>query len=89
MQDEKEAPSGGRQIQFATLVAVAITISCVFIGQSAQQFADNIAPTTTHSQNVAAIAPSPQFNSIDYAATASIRGGTVIIGPCDVPKEGR
>jgi hypothetical protein len=89
MQVEKDPTVSGKRVQFAALAAVIITFTCIFIGETAQQFADNLAPAASHAPELGASASQPRFNAIDYATTAAVKGATVIIGPCDAQKTGR
>jgi len=78
MDEELETRARRRRLEFAGAVALGISLACLFIGQSVEHFADRI--TTP---NVETAKAPPHFNAIDYAATAAIRGGAVVIGPCD------
>jgi hypothetical protein len=78
MDEEPETRARRRRLEFAGIAALAISLACLFVGQSVEQFADRIAAP----QVEIAKAP-PHFNAIDYATTATIKGGTVVIGPCD------
>jgi hypothetical protein len=78
MDEELETRARRRRLEFAGATALAISLACLFVGQSAEHFAAGI---TAPSVEVAK-AP-PHFNAIDYATTAAIKGGTVVIGPCD------
>jgi hypothetical protein len=88
MEDEYESPKRGGRVQFMAIAAALITFSCVFVGETAQQFAANVAPTATLGAQAIATASPPRFNVVDFATTAAIKGGTVIIGPCDAQKSG-
>ncbi len=80
--DEEEIPRWSwRRFEFAGVAAFAVTMVCLLIGESAEQYATQV----VNSQTETAVAQ-PRFNAIDYAATASIKSGTVVIGPCDVHK---
>jgi hypothetical protein len=65
-----------RRLEFAGATAFAVALSCLFIGQAAQQYAAVVAPVTV----VAKAAPT--FNAIDYATTGALKSGLVVIGPC-------
>jgi hypothetical protein len=78
MDEEVETRARRRRLEFAGVAALAISVACLFVGQSVELFADRI--TTPPIET--AKAP-PHFNAIDYATTATIKGGTVVIGPCD------
>ena len=75
---EEETKPVWRRLESVGALALALTLLGLFVGQSAQQYAMlATAPAAETAQK------QPRFNAIDYAATASIKGGTVIIGPCD------
>jgi hypothetical protein len=76
-QDETK-PISFRRLEFVGVVAASVTLLCLFVGQEAQQYAAQFAQP-----EVAAAKMQPRFNAIDYATTASIKGGVVVIGPCD------
>jgi hypothetical protein len=76
--EDESGHSKRRNIEFAAVTAVVATLLCLFLGQAAQQFA---AITTTPETPIAQTPP--RFNAIDYARTASVKGATVVIGPCD------
>jgi hypothetical protein len=78
MDEELETRARRRRLEFAGAAALAISLACLFVGQSVEHFADGF----TKPQVEMAKAPR-HFNAIDYATTAAIKGGTVIIGPCD------
>lgn len=78
MEQEETKPMSFRRLEFVGVVAASATLLCLFIGQEAQQYAAQFAQP-----QVAAAKMQPRFNVIDYATTASIKGGTVVIGPCD------
>ena len=69
-----------RRLEFAGVTAVAVALSCLFIGQAAEQYAEVISPPA--SSQVAKAAPN--FNAIDYATTGAVKSGMVVIGPCDL-----
>jgi len=76
--EDEPVRSPWRGIELASVAALAVTMAALFIGQAAEQYAaQNISPVAETAQ------AQPRFNAIDYAATAAIKGGTVIIGPCD------
>jgi hypothetical protein len=77
--DEDEGRGGGwRRLEMVSLAAFGLAMVCLFIGESAEQFASQYGPST------APVALSkPKFNAIDYAETGSTKSATVIIGPCD------
>ena len=77
--DEEEIPrSVWRRLEFVAASAFITTLACMFIGQSAEQYAAQVAPQTTEAAKLP-----PRFNAIDYAETASTKSATVVIGPCD------
>ena len=78
MDEEAEKIARRRRLEFAGATALAISLACLFIGQAVEQYADQ---ATTPKLETAKT--TPHFNAIDYATTAAIKGGTVIIGPCD------
>jgi hypothetical protein len=67
-----------RRLEFVGVIAACATLLCLFVGEAAQQYAAQ----STQPQ-VAADKMQPRFNAIDYATTASTKGGPVVIGPCD------
>jgi hypothetical protein len=67
-----------RRLEFVGVIAASTTLLCLFLGQAAQQYAAQFAQPA-----VASAKMQPRFNVIDYATNASIKGGTVVIGPCD------
>ena len=64
-----------RKLEFASITAIAVTLLCVFVGQTAEQVAVN-----SFAEVAQAPKSAPKFNAIDYAATGSTK---VVIGPCD------
>ena len=78
MDEEDIRPISWRRLEFAGVTAFAVALSCFFIGQAAEQFAAQMTPPTTVVAKAA-----PKFNAIDYATTGSVKGGVVVIGPCD------
>ena len=77
MEEEKSTPLSLRRLEFAGVVAATATLLCLFIGQAAQQYAAQLTPPAAESAKI-----QPRFNAIEYATTASIKSGTVVIGPC-------
>jgi hypothetical protein len=77
VEQEKSTPLSLRRLEFAGVAAAAATLLCLFVGQEAQQYAAQLTPPATETAKI-----KPRFNAIDYATTASIKGGTVVIGPC-------
>ena len=78
MEQEETKPFSFRRLEFVGVVAACTTLLCLFVGQAAQQYAAQVVQP-----QIAADKIQPRFNAIDYAATASIKGRTVVIGPCD------
>jgi len=78
MDEDLEAGGRWRRLEFLGATALAITLACLFLGQAAERYADRAAAPATETAKLR-----PNFNAIDYATTASIKGGMVIIGPCD------
>jgi len=66
------------RLETIAVAALVVTVLCVFIGETAQQYAAQNAPAATETAQAR-----PRFNAIDYAQTGAIKTGTVIIGPCD------
>jgi hypothetical protein len=81
MYEADEAGSPKKTIGFAAAWATGLTLLCVMIGTSAQQYADSLDPAPT--QVAAAKGKKPVFNAIDYATTGAITGQTVILSPCE------
>ena len=67
-----------RRLEFAGVTAFAVALSCLFIGQAAQDYAAKVSPPPTQTAKAR-----PRFNAIDYATTGSVKSGVVVIGPCD------
>ena len=67
-----------RRLEFAGVAALASTLLCLFVGQTAQQYAAQFTAPAVETAKM-----QPRFNAIDYGTTASLKSGTVIIGPCD------
>jgi len=89
MDHETEAPPRFRNIGFAATWAGAITLICIIVGQTAQQYAGDATKNASSVASTEAEKPSrPLFNAIDYATTGAIRGQTVVIGPCAIDKPG-
>lgn len=77
--DEEDIPRmSWRRLEFAGVTAFAVALGCLLIGQVAEQYAAKLAPPPV----VAAKVPA-KFNAIDYATTGAVKGGIVVIGPCD------
>ena len=77
MEQEDSTPLSLRRLEFAGVVAAVATLLCLFVGQEAQQYAAQLTPPAAEPAKI-----QPRFNVIDYATTASIKSGTVVIGPC-------
>ncbi len=77
-----------KHLEFTAVVAVAIAIGCVMIGQGAERYAASAAPPevaladANAAKTKAETHAAPIFNTIDYATTGSIKGQTVVISPC-------
>jgi predicted aconitase len=84
---DSETPSAWslRNIGATAASAGAITMLCLMIGTTAEEYADNSAPRAA-SQVASADksgAARPNFNAIDFATTGAIKSGqTVVISPC-------
>ena len=77
--DEEQAKSAmWRRLEWAGVAAISVTLLGLILGQTAEQLAAQATPPV-----VETVKMQPRFNAIDYATTASIKGGTVVIGPCD------
>jgi hypothetical protein len=77
---QSETAQYPRSLGIVATWAAAITVGCVLIGQGAAQYASLGAPTIA--SNEPAKLARPNFNSIDFATTGSIKGQTVVISPC-------
>ena len=77
MDDEADKRGTRRRLEWVSVAAFGLTMGCLFIGQTAEQFASQVEPSPT-----AVAAAKPRFNAIDYAQTGAVNGATVIIGPC-------
>ena len=78
MDEELESAARRRRLELAGVTALAISLACVYVGQNVELYADRVTAPKVETAKLR-----PNFNVIDYATTASIKGGTVIIGPCD------
>jgi len=84
-----------KQLEFTAIVAVAIALACVMIGQGAERYAASASPSLvalvdpSAGETKAATHGVPIFNTIDYATTGSIKGQTVVISPCESQQSGR
>ncbi len=81
MGQEQEKKSSFRRLELVGASALALTLGCLFIGQTAERYAAQVKPTTTQTAQ-----SKPVFNAIDYATTGAVKNATVIIGPCDTRK---
>ena len=84
MENDSLAPKRFRNIGFAASWAALITIACILVGQSAQQYAMNMAPMNR--PQLASTQKAPQFNAIDYGATGAIKSQSVALSPCGPEK---
>jgi hypothetical protein len=84
METDSQSPEPRRTIGFAAAGAAVITAVCVLVGQGAAQFVGLDGPTNGASiaSGDAAKTARPNFNTIDFATTGSIKGQTVVISPC-------
>ena len=77
---------GGATVEYFAVGATLLAAIALFIGYSAQQLAsEGDLPTIAFlspDQYVAKKSKAPSFNSIDYTATGSVKGQTVILDPC-------
>jgi hypothetical protein len=84
MEMDSETPAGPRVVGFAATWAAVISVTCVLIGEGAAQFSSLNAPT--NGGQIASDGPAktarPNFNTIDFATTGSIKGQTIVISPC-------
>ena len=78
MEQEDGKTGSFRRLEFVGVVAASATLLCLLLGQAAQQYATQAAQPQVETAKL-----QPRFNAIDYATTASIKSGTVVIGPCD------
>ena len=79
MDYESEAPQRFRGIGFAAGWAAAITVICLLIGQSAEQYAKVTAPANNSTVLAANI---PKFGAVDNTPTGAIKGQTPTLSPC-------
>ena len=65
---------------------VLVAAAALFVGYSAQELArDGDLPTIAFlspDQYVAKKSKAPSFNAIDYTATGSVKGQTIVLDPC-------
>jgi hypothetical protein len=83
MEMDSETPTGPRVVGFAAMAAVVISVACVLIGEGAAQYV-GLNPTAEGqiSADNSARTARPNFNTIDFATTGSIKGQTIVISPC-------
>ena len=76
----------GSTVEYFAVVAALVAAAALFVGYSAQQLAsEGDLPTIAFlspDQYVAKKSRPPSFNSIDYTATGSVGGQTVVLDPC-------
>jgi hypothetical protein len=83
MEMDFETPRAPRMVGFAAAGAVVISVACVLIGQGAAQYVGlNPADGRQLAADDAANTARPNFNTIDFATTGSIKGQTIVISPC-------
>ena len=84
MEMDSETPAGSRMIGFAATWAAAITVACVLIGEGAAQYVGLSAPINGGqiASDGSAKSARPNFNTIDFATTGSLKGQTIVISPC-------
>ena len=77
---------GGSAIEFFAVGGVLVAAAALFVGYSAQELArEGDFPTVAFlspDQYVAKKSKAPSFNAIDYSATGSVKGQTIILDPC-------
>jgi hypothetical protein len=78
--------NSGSTIEYFAVGGALVAAAALFVGYSAQQLAaDGDLPTIAFlspDQYVAKKSKAPSFNSIDYTATGSVKGQTIILDPC-------
>lgn len=78
--------SSGSAVEYFAIGAALVAAAALFVGYSAQQMAsDGDLPTIAFlspDQYVAKKSKAPSFNSIDYSATGSVKGQTIVLDPC-------
>ncbi len=83
MEMDSETPTGSRMVGFAATAAVMISVACVLIGEGAAQYVGlNSGAGGQIASDDAAKTARPNFNTIDFATTGSIKGQTIVISPC-------
>jgi hypothetical protein len=77
---------GGAATEYFAVGGVLVAAAALFVGYSAQELASQgDLPTIAFlspDQNVAKKSKAPSFNSIDYGATGSVKGPTIVLDPC-------
>jgi hypothetical protein len=83
MEMESETSSGPRMVGFAATAALVISVACVLIGEGAAQYVGlNSGAGGQIAADDGAKTARPNFNTIDFATTGSIKGQTIVISPC-------
>ncbi len=78
MDMDTEPTKPPRLIGFAATWAFLITITCVLVGQAAEQFATNLtAPSATLAADARA-----NSNAVDFTPIGAVKGQTITINPC-------
>jgi hypothetical protein len=76
----------GATVEYVAVGAALVAAAALFIGYSAQQLAsEGDLPTIAFlspDQYVAKKSKAPSFNAIDYTATGTLNGQTVVLDPC-------
>jgi hypothetical protein len=76
----------GSAVEFFAVGGVLVAAAALFVGYSAQELArDGDLPTIAFlspDQYVAKKSKAPSFNAIDYTATGSVKGQTIVLDPC-------
>jgi uncharacterized membrane protein YecN with MAPEG domain len=78
MDMDTEPTKPPRLIGFAATWAFLITISCVLVGQSAEQFAASLTPPSA----TLAAAGAAHSNGVDFTPIGAVKGQTITINPC-------
>ena len=83
MEMDSETSTGPRMVGFAAMAAVVISAACVLVGEGAAQYVGlNSGAGAQIAADDAAKTARPNFNTIDFATTGSIKGQTIVIRPC-------
>jgi hypothetical protein len=76
----------GSAVEYFAVGAALVAAAALFVGYSAQQWAsEGELPTIAFlspDQYVAKKSKAPSFNSIDYTATGSVNGQSIVLDPC-------